>query len=339
MANEAADKELKKLTAIIRLHQSIGASLDMEKICRISVRELVDAMGCDICAIMLIKENKVKVIAGKCLPKMLSETDIDAYAPALKQIISTKQDIVINDMARDATPGCVPRGWSVDSVICAPILVKEEVKGIIHLGFMEKNAFSQEGLELVRLMAKDISIALERSLLYSQTLDLSIRDGLTGCFNRRKFDTDIVAEIAEAKSYGEPISLLMVDIDWFKQYNDFHGHPKGDTLLKQIAHVLTANVRALDTVYRYGGEEFAILLPKTDKSNALLVAHRLQARMEKKRFEGEIKSQPKKKMTISIGLASFPADASTDNELIKAADSALYKAKQAGRNQVCVFQR
>jgi diguanylate cyclase (GGDEF)-like protein len=176
-------------------------------------------------------------------------------------------------------------------------------------------------------------------LLFSQTLDLSIKDGLTGCFNRRKFDIDIIAEIAKAKSSGAPVSLLMVDIDWFKNYNDFHGHPKGDELLRQIAGMLMTNVRALDTVYRYGGEEFAILLPNTDKSKTLIAAHRLQAVVGKKQFEGETQSQPEKKLTISIGLANSPADASTYNELIKAADSALYKAKKAGRNQVCAFAR
>ena len=165
-------------------------------------------------------------------------------------------------------------------LICVPITVNNEVRGIIHLDSWKKNAFHREDLGLVELLAKEISIAMERCFIYSEILDTSTRDGLTGCFNRRKFDVDITAEIANAKQYEKPLSLFISDIDWFKQYNDFYGHPKGDTLLKKLVFTLSSNIRPLDKVYRYGGEEFAILLPETTKENALSTARRLQKVVE-----------------------------------------------------------
>jgi diguanylate cyclase (GGDEF)-like protein len=192
-----------------------------------------------------------------------------------------------------------------------------------------------EGREFVGLLAKELSIAMERSLLYSKVLDIAIRDGLTGCYNRRKFDVDIVAEIAAAKERNGAASLLMLDIDWFKKYNDHHGHPMGDTLLKKMVSLLRSNTRPFDKTYRYGGEEFAILLPDADKEIALMVAQRLRNAVWAERFEGAEASQPEKKVTISIGVASYPKDARIPEELIAAADSALYKAKQTGRNRVC----
>ena len=166
---------------------------------------------------------------------------------------------------------------------------------------------------------------------------LSIKDGLTGCFNRRKLRSDMKTELARASRYENPISLLMIDIDWFKKYNDIHGHAKGDELLTKMANIFMDNARVVDRVYRYGGEEFIILLPETDKVQALSSAKRLQALVEKTPFEGEKESQPNEKVTVSIGVVSFPWDATFQDELLKIAHSALQKAKQAGKNRICYF--
>jgi diguanylate cyclase (GGDEF)-like protein len=131
--------------------------------------------------------------------------------------------------------------------------------------------------------------------------------------------------------------MLMADIDWFKKYNDFHGHPRGDELLKKLVSVLTRNVRPSDRVYRYGGEEFAMILPETGKVKAAYIATRLRELIKKERFEGEEESQPDKMVTISIGVATFPVDTKDWAGLIKAADSALYEAKYTGKNKVSAY--
>jgi diguanylate cyclase (GGDEF)-like protein len=127
----------------------------------------------------------------------------------------------------------------------------------------------------------------------------------------------------------------MIDIDWFKKYNDFHGHTSGDNILKQLVEVIRKESRETDRLYRYGGEEFIIILPETGKLEAIKLANRLREKVEKTIFTGEELSQPKADLTISIGVASFPDDCEGIKQLIDAADQALYTAKTQGRNRVC----
>ena len=190
---------------------------------------------------------------------------------------------------------------------------------------------------MIGVQTKEMSIAFEQSFEYSHIRNVFTRDELTGCLNRRKFDADIVFDIVSAGEYKNELSLLMIDIDWFSKYNDLHGAEKGDALLKRVVHILTSNTRAYERIYRYGGEEFVILMPDTDKEKALSVARRLQKTIEQAQFEGEKESQPNGTITVSIGIANYPSDANHRDKLIDSANSALYRAKESGRNQVCVF--
>jgi diguanylate cyclase (GGDEF)-like protein len=338
MPNTLTKKEVSRLEAIVRIHHSIGAILDLTAIARILVRELTSMLDCDAAAIMLIEGDKVNILAEKGFSRTFGKMELTTAMPAVKHIVSTRESIFSTDVANTPAANCLPYGYLMGSLICVPIIVNGEVKGIIHLDSTKNDAFNKEDLELTELLAKEISLSLERSLLFARVVDISIKDGLTGCYNRRKFDLDIVADFAYARQNKKPLSMLMVDIDWFKNYNDFHGHPQGDKLLKKLVSILTANVRPSDKIYRYGGEEFAMLLSDTGKVKAAYTATRLREVIEKGVFAGE-ESQPDKDVTISIGVATFPADAKDWTALIKAADLALYEAKQTGRNKVCAYNQ
>lgn len=156
-------------------------------------------------------------------------------------------------------------------------------------------------------------------------VDLAVRDGLTGLFNRRYFNELIMIEVNRLKRSPASLSLLMLDIDNFKNYNDTQGHPAGDVLLKDAAKVFNNSVRPLDVVCRYGGEEFIIILSQTDKTAAKIVAERLRVQVEL--------YLP---ATVSIGIASIPEDAQEMSALIEKADNALYQAKKTGKNKWCV---
>lgn len=337
MPNKVTEKEVSRLEAIVRIHQSIGATLDLAETARILVRELANILDCDSCAIMLLEGHKVRILAERGFSKTLGKMEFNEDIPAIKYILDTKESIFTGDVLDSPAAGCIPYGCFMNSLICVPSIVNDEVRGIIHLDSMKKDAFSKEDLEFTELLAKEVALAIERSFLYAQVVDISIRDGLTGCYNRRKFDLDVVAEFANAKQHKKPLSMLMADIDWFKKYNDFHGHPRGDELLKKLVSVLTRNVRPSDRVYRYGGEEFAMILPETGKVKAAYTATRLRELIGKERFEGEEESQPDKIVTISIGVATFPVDTKDWVGLIKAADSALYEAKYTGKNKVSTY--
>lgn len=184
---------------------------------------------------------------------------------------------------------------------------------------------------------------IERSLRYAlklgETLEalhkLATRDQLTGLLNRREFDRILREEKERALRFGHPLALVMADIDHFKVVNDTHGHPVGDGVLKEVARVLGGQVRNVDRVVRFGGEEFALILMQTDTASGLEVARRACA---------AVAAQPLKAaddleltVTVSLGVASLPADAMTEKDLVAAADKALYTAKQGGRNRAVAF--
>jgi diguanylate cyclase (GGDEF)-like protein len=177
-------------------------------------------------------------------------------------------------------------------------------------------------------------LAVSNSLLYERTLQLSKTDGLTGLRNHREFKEVLKSEILRSKRFRRSFSLLMIDVDFFKHYNDSNGHPQGDILLKKLAELIQDNFKDTDIVARYGGEEFAVLLLETgEKSQAVLVAERLRGMVDWCKFPKE-ETQPGGKVTVSIGVSSYPEDGGTVNEMIQAADEALYQAKKEGRNRV-----
>jgi diguanylate cyclase (GGDEF)-like protein len=162
---------------------------------------------------------------------------------------------------------------------------------------------------------------------------LAVTDGLTGLYNHRHFHERLTLEVERSARNGLPLSLLMIDVDHFKYYNDHNGHPAGDEVLRQLSHIMGDGRRANDFVARYGGEEFSIVLVDTSKLTAAQVAERLRERVATFPFE-HAANQPGGCLSISIGVASFPDDASDTETLVRQADSALYAAKHGGRNCV-----
>ena len=178
------------------------------------------------------------------------------------------------------------------------------------------------------------SLAVSNALLHEKTMKLSKTDGLTGLKNHREFKEVFHAELLRSKRYQRRFSVLMVDVDHFKHYNDTYGHPQGDVLLKKIAELIQDNFKDTDIVARYGGEEFAVLLLETEgKDLAVAVAERLKGMVDWCKFPNE-ESQPGGKVTVSIGVSCYPEDGTTVEELLQAADAALYRAKREGRNRV-----
>jgi diguanylate cyclase (GGDEF)-like protein len=167
----------------------------------------------------------------------------------------------------------------------------------------------------------------------SRLAQLAVTDGLTGLYNHRHFHERLALEVERSMRNGLPLSLLMIDVDHFKHYNDANGHPAGDQVLRQLARLMTDGRRANDFCARYGGEEFCVVLVDTPKLTAAKVAERLRETVAEHPFEFA-DTQPLGCMSISIGVATFPDDTSDAEALVRAADSALYAAKHAGRNCV-----
>ncbi len=209
-----------------------------------------------------------------------------------------------------------------------PIMSRGKLIGILALGKkLGKSSYSHEDIELVRSMAAQAGIIIENAQLYTQATLRANTDWLTGIYNHRNFHERLEEEIARCSRFGKVFSLIMIDIDLFKAYNDTYGHLAGDEVLRNIGKGITSSIRDVDLAFRYGGEEFSVILPETRLEDAAKVAERIR-----KTVEAKTSSLPLP-ITASLGIASWPLDGVMKEEIIARADAALYRSKQMGRNR------
>ncbi|HTZ11696.1 MAG TPA: sensor domain-containing diguanylate cyclase [Candidatus Margulisiibacteriota bacterium] len=221
----------------------------------------------------------------------------------------------------------------VISLISSPLTSDGNTIGVLRLDHPQPGFFSQDDLRFLATLSGLGAVAIENSQLFQKTQDLAIHDGLTSLYTKGYLLESLDNECKRALRYNIVFSLLMLDIDLFKNYNDKFGHTAGDIVLKRLSELLGDSFKGLDAlVSRFGGEEFCVILRHTGKPEALKVAEELRKKIENDRI---ILRRIETAVTVSIGVASFPIDASEANELIAKSDKAMYEAKHKGRNQVC----
>jgi diguanylate cyclase (GGDEF)-like protein len=233
-------------------------------------------------------------------------------------------DVAVNE---DGTQGI--RSW-----LGVPLFMYGGCEGVVAVQSSRLAVFREDHQRLVESLGLQIAAALQNAHLY----ELAMVDGLTGLFMRRYFDARIEEEIERSKRYGTPFSVVMMDVDDFKKLNDEHGHLIGDRVLRAISNVVKAQMRGVDTAARYGGEEIAMILPRTEMVSAYNVGERIRIAIAEQRVTTD--SEPPKVLgvTASFGIASYPETrASTGEDLVRRADRALYRAKKTGKNRVELF--
>lgn len=283
-------------------------------------------------------EGLLRIAATRGYPSVLVEhLRIVPGRGLLGQVFETRKAMLVDDVT--GLPGhTARRRYRTSSFLAVPLLAQGQVVGIVSLADRsDGRAFTRADLTAARALAAPAALALRSDRLAEQARELShaaTMDPLTSLFNRRYFATRIEEEIERARRYSLELSLLLIDVDDFKRLNDELGHLAGDYLLRQIAEVLKRSVRVFDVCTRYGGEEFAILMPGSGVNNALIVAERIRSRVEQaSREAGPLPAHMR--ITVSLGLATLASDASPQ-ELIARADRALYRAKAEGKNCVRV---
>jgi diguanylate cyclase (GGDEF)-like protein len=215
--------------------------------------------------------------------------------------------------------------------LLCPIKSRGRLIGILALGRKWSGGlYSHEDIGLVMSLAGQAGIMIENAQLYTQATIRANTDGLTGLYNHRHFHESLEQEIARGTRFGTVFSVVMLDIDLFKAYNDVYGHLAGDQILRRIGELIKSSIRKLDIPFRYGGEEFTVILPEARLDNAYKIAERIRRAIESK---ASSKAMP---VTVSLGVASWPVDGVTREEIIGCADAALYRAKQTGRNRSCL---
>jgi diguanylate cyclase (GGDEF)-like protein len=253
-------------------------------------------------------------------------------------VAATGEPLLVNDVEKDARVAMANRPrFKSKSLICIPFKLKDKIIGVLNLSDKKNLSHFTEGdLQLLTSFANLASLMIERSMVLEQSVkfeQLSVTDSLTGVYNRRFLKSRLEEELSRSTRQELNLTVLFIDLDYFKNYNDVCGHLAGDRALKKTAEIIKASVREMDIVARYGGEEFCAVLPATSKAEAMIVAERIRSEIEKEKFRGE-SDIPFRRITASIGVASFPEDGRSFTDLVHASDVALYQAKAGGRNRI-----
>ena len=286
------------------------------------------------------------------------------FEPGLHAADSDRPAVELDELERRAVDGLMPAlAAGDDSVrLVVPFVAGNTAEGLLDLQAPHCDTFGDDELELLQVLGSQAAAALANAALYRKLERQAITDGLTGLYNHRYFYERLNQEIARAQRYGLPLSLLMIDIDDFKHFNDRFGHPVGDLVLVKVGHILATDIRAgIDVAARYGGEEFAVVLPNTARDGAQAVGARLARQLSElpggqappvnedgaldvgERIRVTVADSvlpgvdPDTRITVSIGVACFPGAAGGPGELVRNADKALYLAKRLGKDRVEVF--
>ncbi|TET53627.1 MAG: diguanylate cyclase [Actinobacteria bacterium] len=328
----------KELQLVNELSSILCQSLDLSQVLKNALGRLVEWSDFKSASVYMVKDGYIEMKAHKGLSadfvKKMKSILVGKELPGLA--IEQKKVIISEDAQLDArTRTDLFKKERLHATLVVPVISKNKVLGALSLASENIRKFNPREIKLLETIADQVGVVMENSNLYQQTIVLSRTDNLTKLFNSRYFEEILHKQISWSKRKNKTFSLIMLDIDELKSINDLYGHDSGDVLLRKFAQTLRDNLRDSDFYARYGGDEFVVLLPESNEKMAKVVAKKLIKKVSSARIFGFDK---KPLMTTSIGIAVFPKSASTVVSLVKAADIALYRAKQDGKNCVCLFE-
>ncbi|MBF0492962.1 MAG: diguanylate cyclase [Deltaproteobacteria bacterium] len=340
--NQKLARSFQDLSLLYQVSQSISSTLEKDELYNVLLDVVVKTLGFQEFALLEFDEKTQKLVVKLAYGfednERVKDLSFDLGEGISGKVAQQRQVVYIEDTSQDSLY-LHYKGEKNDhgSFLSVPILSHQKLHGVMNFTRPHARAFSEMEIKLLVSLAVQIGSALENAKLFTQTKELSVTDELTQIFNRRHFQQMLNQEWKRALRFQRNVSLLMIDADHFKRFNDSYGHLQGDQALIQIAKTLSSHVREVDTVARYGGEEFAIILTHTSLEDAQHVAEKLRAHVEKHPIldtQGAIISS----ISISIGVSNYPQTASNMDDLLNQADMALYDAKGQGRNRVVAFQ-
>jgi diguanylate cyclase (GGDEF)-like protein len=227
--------------------------------------------------------------------------------------------------------------WETQSIICIPLRAKLRVLGVIQLVNVDMEHFGHEEQFFLQALCDYAAIAIENARAVEKIQELTITDDCTGLYNARHLYKTLETEVYRSARFGYEFSVIFIDLDHFKQVNDTHGHLIGSKLLAEIGYLIKAQLRLIDFAFRYGGDEFVVLLPQTAKDSALVVARRLRDSLRSSMFCKE--EGLNLNVRASLGLATYPHDAKTPHDIIRQADEMMYLVKNSTRDNIGIAQR
>jgi len=343
MAEEDLLRELKRTVDELKAYNRIGkvltSTLDIGEVL-MGVMETVSAL--------LRPTNWSLLLADDAARQLVFEIAVGPGSDQLQGLrisaeegiagwVATKgKPLLVEDVTKD--PRFAARfddatRFRTRSIVAAPMAIKGKTVGVIELvNGPEEGTFAEDDLRILASIADFAAIALENARNFQRIEELSVMDEHTGLFNTRHLQRMLASEVERARRFQHPLSVIFFDLDRFKQVNDTYGHQAGSAALRECGEVLRQTLRTIDIPIRYGGDEFVCLLPETSKEQALTCAHRLRDALTGRRFLAERGLSIR--LSASFGVATFPEDGTTGDELLRAADQAMYDVKEASRDGV-----
>ncbi len=332
---EALDQTLHNLSLLYGIGKAMNYINDLKKLLQYILKQAIEIAAAEKGSLMLydIESDRlyIRVLAGMgdtdCQDRVNNnEIECRSFKPGegvAGRVYANSMPMIVNNIREDNLFIASDTSF-VRSIACIPMVVHNDVIGVINVTNKQNGKeFNNQDIKMLNAVADQAAAAVNKAQLW----DLAVTDSLTGLYVRRYFLVKLNEEIHRAERNKKIISVILADLDNFKEINDTYGHNAGDRALEAISHYLQKNIRNVDAIARYGGEEFVMLIPDADKDTAFRLAERLRKGLDKAKLE----NMPP--ITVSFGIATFPADGRDVEDLIKKADAAMYAAKQTGRNK------
>jgi diguanylate cyclase (GGDEF)-like protein len=334
-ANDELERKLAEIFFTHEFFKALTAYSSVDDVCSLIVDGANGILGAEISCVYLFERSDwtLRLRAVQGCPD-------DAFEPvvSVRETIlgSAFRDGIVQE--QDVEYGSPSAAWmraghEVRSQAALPLRTGDSVIGVLVVASTTYREFTPAEMERLQVIGNQSSLSLQNALLHGELERLSVTDRLTELYNHGYFQQRLEEEIGRASRFNHTLSLIMLDIDDFKEFNDTYGHPRGDRVLQAVSAIIRGNLREMDVAARYGGEEFVVVLPETGLGGAAAVAERIREGVEAYGFVGGDDIAPVHR-SVSVGVASFPAHADTPSTLIEAADKAMYVAKREGKNRV-----
>jgi len=333
-ANDELERRLAEIFFTHEFFKALTSFTSVDDVCSLIVDGCNGILGAEISCVYLIERSDWTLRLRACQGR--PEDAFSAVVPVAETVLGRAfRDGTIqqNEVGADhaSAAWCVHTG-DIRSQAAVPLRAGEDVFGVMIMASSTGRELSVAEVERLQVIGNQSSLSLQNALLHGELERLSVTDRLTELYNHGYFQQRLEEEINRAERFGHRLSLIMLDIDDFKEFNDTYGHPRGDEVLKAVSAVIRDNLRDIDVAARYGGEEFVVVLPETDAVGALAVGERIRDEVDVRGVTTHQGEQVGR--TVSVGVATFPVDAHSPARLIEAADAAMYRAKRAGKDRV-----
>ncbi|MFQ5354404.1 MAG: diguanylate cyclase [Thermodesulfobacteriota bacterium] len=334
-------RRINQLLTFSEIGKTVTSSIELGEILKIVMKKIRHLLHPGNWSLLLVDEEsgdlRFEIAVGRGSTKLKGMT-IKAGEGVAGWVAREKKPLLITDVSSDARFSSrldtITR-YKTRSIICVPLVAKDRCLGVIELiNSPRAKEFNEEDLLLLSALAGYSAIAIENALYFKKIHELTITDDLTHLYNSRHLHGCLLNEIERARRFKYSLSMIFIDLDYFKVVNDEYGHLCGSKVLKEVAKLLKGNIRAIDMAFRYGGDEFIVLMPETNKRNARLVAKKLRNAIKEHCFLKE--EGINHSLTASFGVASYPRDTKSKTDLLHLADNAMYKVKNKSRDGVAV---